>query len=196
MVKLGVPHPKYHVLLRHSVVSRETIFKIKCLFVRVLSFFFLYFFFLQFGRLSITLPWLLWNLLIIPQRNSGSKRFCVNVKQVLSDLHRGPTGLFRRARSLASTKSIVKKERSLIKKLFPESRRVNVKCIFSISPFFHLTSNELVCSLREMFLKQSQYSRLASAAIPVEKIYWIDQSDARLPEARLTNRTWCMRSLL
>ena len=54
MVKLGVPHPKYHVLLRHSVVSRETIFKIKCLFVRVLWFFFLYFF-LQFGRLSITL---------------------------------------------------------------------------------------------------------------------------------------------
>ena len=43
MVKLGVPHPKYHVLLRHSVVSRETIFKIKCLFVRVL-WFFLYFF--------------------------------------------------------------------------------------------------------------------------------------------------------
>ena len=42
MVKLGVPNPKYHVLLRHSVVSRETIFKIKCLFVRVLSFF-LYF---------------------------------------------------------------------------------------------------------------------------------------------------------
>ena len=123
------------------------------------------------------------------KRNSGSKRFYVNVKQVLSDLHRGPTGLFRRARSLASTKSIVKKERSLIKKHFPESRRVNVKCIFSISPFFHLTSNELVCSLREMFLKQSQYSRLASAAIPVEKIYWIDQSDARLPEARLTNRT-------
>ena len=40
-----------------------------------------------------------------------------------------------------------------------------------------------------MFLKQSQYSRLASAAIPVENIYWIDQSDARLPEARLTNRT-------
>ena len=43
MVKLGVPNPKYHVLLRHSVVSRETIFKIKCLFVRVLSFFFVFF---------------------------------------------------------------------------------------------------------------------------------------------------------
>ena len=43
MVKLGVPHPKYHVLLRQIVVSRETIFKIKCLFVRVLSFFFVFF---------------------------------------------------------------------------------------------------------------------------------------------------------
>ena len=39
MVKLGFPQPKYHVLLRHSVVSRETIFKIKCLFVRVYRFF-------------------------------------------------------------------------------------------------------------------------------------------------------------
>ena len=193
MVKFGVPHPKYHVLLRHSVVSRETIFKIKCLFVRVYRFFFCIFF-LQFGRLSITytltfMKFAHHSLSFQEKRKSGSKRFCVNVKQVLSDLHRGPTGLFRRARSLASTKSIVRKERSLIKKHFPESRRVNVKCIVSISPFFHLTSNELVCSLREMFLKQSQYSRLACAAIPVEKIYWIDQSDARLPEARLTNRT-------
>ena len=50
------------------------------------------------------------------KRKSGSKRFFVNVKQVLSDLHRGPTGLFRRARSLASTKSIVKEERTLINK--------------------------------------------------------------------------------
>lgn len=124
------------------------------------------------------------------QRKPRSKRFCVNVKQVLSDLRRAPTGLFR---SWASTKSIVKKEK-LDKKNFLESRRVNVKCIFSISPFFHQTSNELVYSLREiMFLKQSQYSRLARAAIPVGKIFWIDQSDARLPEARLTNRTWCMR---
>ena len=44
MVKLGVPNPKYHVLLRHSVVNRETIFKIKCVFVRVLLFFFVFFF--------------------------------------------------------------------------------------------------------------------------------------------------------
>ena len=44
MVKLGVPNPKYHVLLRHSVVSRETIFKIKCLFVKSFIVFFLYFF--------------------------------------------------------------------------------------------------------------------------------------------------------
>ena len=39
MAKLGFPQPKYHVLLRHSVVSRETIFKIKCLFVIVYRFF-------------------------------------------------------------------------------------------------------------------------------------------------------------
>ena len=107
------------------------------------------------------------------KRKPRSKRFCVNVEQVLSDLRGAPTGLFRTARSWASTKSIVKKERSLTKKHFPESRRVNVKCIFSIFSFFRLTSNELVCSLQEVFLKQCQYSRLASAAIPVEKIYWL-----------------------
>ena len=120
MVKLGVPNPKYRVLLRHSVVSRETIFKIKCLFVRVLSFFFVFFFSpIRSAIDNFTLTFMTFahhSLSFQEKRKSGSKRFFLNVKQVLSDLHRGPTGLFRRARSLASTKSIVKKERSLIKK--------------------------------------------------------------------------------
>ena len=111
------------------------------------------------------------------QRKPRSKRFCVNVKQVLSDLRRAPTGLFWRARSWASTKSIVEKVRSLIKKHFPESRSVNVKCIFSISLFFHLASNELVCSLREMFLKQSLVAALS--VLP----YWWNKS-IRCPPAR------------
>ena len=195
MVKLGVPHPKYHVLLRQSVVSRETIFKIKCLFVRVLSFFFCIFFsnsvayqylYFDFYEICSSFP-------LFPREAQTEKQAFLRKCWTSSvGSSRGTNRTFSNGTKLSLNEEHRKKREKLDKKNFPESRRVNVKCIFSIFSFFHLTSNELVCSLQEMFLKQCQYSRLASAAIPVEKIYWIDQSDARLPETRLSIRTWCM----